>query len=355
MSPLTFRLLDANLNRASEGLRVLEDIARFILDDTTYSRACRLARHELARLAMPYDTMLLSERDSAGDTGRDAPSAAGVNARDLVAIVRANAKRAEESLRVIEELARGGTGRIQIEAAAVERIRYSTYELEKGIAALLLRTEAAHRVRGLYAIVERQFSPGREPVDVAREAIDGGAAVIQLRDKTGDHRLVYHDAVELNELCRQRGVLFVVNDYVDVAAAVSAPAVHVGQEDLPVKVVRQVVSTRTVVGVSCQSVDHVRRALEDGADYIAVGAVFATSQKEKATVVGLDLVRQSKQLVGDVPLVAIGGISAANVAGVIDAGADAVAVIGAVAGRADVAAAAREMCCAMKRTEMSDE
>jgi thiamine-phosphate pyrophosphorylase len=343
MPPLTFRLLDANLNRASEGLRVLEDIARFILDDRTLSRDCKAARHILARVAMPYDATLLTERDSAGDTGREAPTAAGGNPRELVAVVRANAKRVEESLRVIEEFARGGAGGVSIDAVEIERLRYSTYELEKAIAARLLRTEAASRVRGLYAVVDRQFCRGRAPVDVAREAIAGGARVIQLRDKVNERRAVYRDAVELNELCGRHGALFVVNDHVDAAAAVGAPAVHVGQEDLPVDAVRRVVPMATIVGVSCASVDEVRRALDDGADYIAVGAVFPTTQKAEAAVVGLDLLRQARRLVGDVPLVAIGGINLANVAAVIDAGADAVAVIGAVAGRPDVAIAAREM------------
>ena len=346
MSPLVFRLLDANLNRASEGLRVLEDISRFILDNETYSRGCKRARHELARLAMPHDAMLLAGRDSTRDVGREAPAASGGKPRDLLSVVRANAKRVEESLRVLEELSRGAES-IGINAIEIERIRYSVYELEKGIATGLLRRDAARCVRGLYVIVDRQAIGERAPVEVARDAIAGGSSVIQLRDKLSPRDCVYRDAAELSTLCEENGVLFVVNDHVDVAAAVKAPAVHVGQDDLPVAVARRVVPATTIVGVSCHTLDEVERAVGDGADYIAVGAVFPTARKDGATVVGLKLVRMAKERVGQKPLVAIGGIDQTNVAAVIEAGADAVAVISAVVMREDVNAAAREMCAAM--------
>ncbi len=347
MPSLVFRLIDANLNRASEGLRVLEDVARFVLNDQTRSLECKRARHDLARLAMTDDIRLLTERDSTSDVGREAPTAAGGDARDLLSVVRANAKRAEESLRVIEELSRGGTEGIDFDAAQIERIRYDTYELEKRIAAGLVRADTIGRVRGLYAIIDKQVMRGRDPVQVAREAIDGGATVIQQRDKLSERRDSYRDAAAICELCREHGVLFVVNDSVDIAVAVDAPAVHVGQDDLPVEAVRRIVPMTTIVGVSCHSFDDVERALGEGADYIAVGSVYPTSQKESAVVVGLDLVRQARQRIGHTPLVAIGGIDRSTIADIMTAGADAIAVVSAVAGQDDVAGAARELCTAM--------
>ncbi len=342
-----FRLIDANLNRASEGLRVLEDVARFVLNDQTRSLECKSARHYLARLAMKDDLRLLTERDSTSDVGREAPTAAGEDARDLVSVVRANAKRAEESLRVIEELSRGGTEGIDFDAAQIERIRYSTYELEKRIAAGLVRADTIERVRGLYAIIDRQVIRGRDPCQVAREAIDGGASVIQQRDKLSERRDSYRDAVALCKLCRERGVLFVVNDAVDIAVAVDAPAVHVGQNDFPLEAVRKIVPMTTIVGVSCHSLDDVERALGEGADYIAVGSVYPTSQKDNAVVVGLDLLHRARKRTGNTPLVAIGGIDRNTIADVMTAGADAVAVVSAVAGQDDVTGAARELCSAM--------
>ncbi|MFW6055716.1 MAG: thiamine phosphate synthase [Chloroflexota bacterium] len=351
MPSLAFRLIDANLNRASEGLRVLEDVARFVLNDQTHSLECKRARHDLARIAMAKDISLLTERDSAADVGREAPAATGGNARDLVSVVRANAKRAEESLRVIEELSRGKTQGIDFDAAQIERIRYNTYELEKRIAAGLMRSDSRGRVRGLYAIIDRQVLRDRDLVRVAREAIEGGAAVIQQRDKLGGRRDTYRDAAALRELCREHGVLFVVNDAVDIAVAVGAPAVHVGQGDLPLEAVRKIVPMTTIVGVSCHSFDDVERALGEGADYIAVGSVYPTSQKENAVVVGLDLVRRARQRIGHTPLVAIGGIDRYTITDVMSAGADAVAVVSAVAGQDDVTGAARELCAAMDLQE----
>ena len=193
---ISLRLLDANLNRASEGLRVLEDLARFAINDEALSRELKTARHELARLAQPLDIRLLSWRDSAADVGRESTLRAGVPERDLLAVVRANAKRAEESLRVIEELARLPELAACINPGMIERLRYTTYDIEKRLAGRVLRRERAATLRGLYVIVDREVSRGRALNDVAREAIAGGASVIQLRDKVGGRGEVYREAGE---------------------------------------------------------------------------------------------------------------------------------------------------------------
>ncbi len=355
MPSISLRLLDANLNRASEGLRVLEDLARFAVNDEVLSRELKTARHELARLALPLDARLLSWRDSATDVGRESTLRAGVPERDLLSVVRANAKRAEESLRVIEELARLPELAACINPGMIERLRYTTYDIEKRLAGRVLRRERVAGLQGLYVVVDREASRGRALADVAREAIAGGASVIQLRDKVGGRGDVYRSALELNDLCAGSGVLFVVNDYADVAAAVGAAALHVGQDDLPLEVARKLLPIDTVVGVSCHSMEGVRRAQEEGADYIAVGAVFPTLQKENPVVVGVDFVSRARQQVPGTPLVAIGGITLANVGQVVAAGADAIAVIGAVVAQPDVAQAARELVAETRRTEKQRE
>ena len=183
---------------------------------------------------------------------------------------------------------------------------------------------------------------------LASEAIDGGASAIQLRDKAGERSEVYQEALELNALCVEKGALFIMNDYADIAVAVGAGGLHVGQQDLPVAQVRRLLRIDTVVGVSCDDAGSVSRAMADGADYIAVGAVFPTSQKAGAVPVGLEVVTSAREQVGSIPLVAIGGINLQNVASVIDAGADAVAVIGAVILQPDVRRAAAEMAAAIR-------
>lgn len=355
MSSISLRLVDANLNRASEGLRVLEDLARFVINDEVISRELKVARHELARLAQPLDAQLLSWRDSATDVGRESTLRAGGRDRNLLAVVRANAKRAEESLRVIEELARLPELGACVSPGDIERLRYAVYDIEKRLAGRVLRRERVAGLRGLYVVVDREASRGRALTDVAREAIAGGASVIQLRDKIGGRGEVYRAALELSELCAGSGVLFVMNDYADVAAAVGAAALHVGQDDLPLEVVRKLLSIDTVVGVSCDSTEHVRRALKEGADYIAVGAVYPTLQKENPVVVGVEFVRRARQQAPGTPLVAIGGITLANACEVVAAGADALAVISAVVSQPDVARAAREMVSEIRRSEEQRE
>jgi thiamine-phosphate pyrophosphorylase len=348
MAPDYLRLLDANLNRSSEGLRVLEDVARFVADDVSLSRDLRLARHSLADMGKGLDVEMLSARDTVNDVGRE--SGLRVEGeRDLLSVIRANAKRAEESLRVIEELARFPDAPRTVDVAVAERLRYLVYDFEKRLTGRVLRSERTGNLRGLYVVVDRQAAGARALAGIAEEAIDGGASVIQLRDKKSERGEVYREALEVAAVCRQKGAAFIMNDYADIAALVDADGLHIGQCDLPVASVRSLLPLRALVGVSCETEAEIERALEDGADYVAVGAVFPTTQKEVQRVTGLGLVHWSRERIGAVPLVAIGGIGLENVESVIESGADAAAVIGAVVMQPDVRHAAAEMSAAIER------
>ncbi|MBN1856065.1 MAG: thiamine phosphate synthase [Dehalococcoidia bacterium] len=339
----SLRLVDANVNRASEGLRVLEDLARFVANNQMLSLELKQVRHDIAVLVQPLGAQLLSSREAVADVGRESDLRARIPNGDYLAVVRANAKRAEESFRVLEEFARLPEVGSHFAVVDVERLRYATYDIEKRLAGCIMRKERAQSVRGLYVVVDREAA-GTRPLDaIAREAIAGGASVIQLRDKTGSKSEVYRSAVLLNDICVENGVLFVMNDHMDVAAAVKAAAAHVGQDDLPLKVVRTLLPIDTIVGVSCRTEDDVRRAQEDGADYIAVGAVFPTTQKEDSAPLGLDFLKHVRGLIPGIPLCAIGGIGPGNIEDVVRAGADSIAVIGAVVMQPDVTTAAREL------------
>jgi thiamine-phosphate pyrophosphorylase len=188
---------------------------------------------------------------------------------------------------------------------------------------------------GLYVILDRQFLVGRDEVDIARQIIDGGARVIQLRDKQSKKRDLLLIAQKLKELCSQAGVLFIINDYLDLAIAVDADGLHIGQEDLPLPVVRRELSIDKIVGCSVTTLSEAKKAQNEGVDYIAVGSIFPTTTKKGATVVGVDILKELKRTVS-VPLVAIGGINQNNVDEVVAAGADAIAVISAILGEEDV-------------------
>jgi len=348
------RMIDANLNRMSEGLRVLEDVARFVLDDAQLSQRLRALRHELMRGTGGLRIELLSHRDSDEDVGRHcafsleqkSPVEQVAARQSLLEVVTANAKRVQESLRVIEELAKLPELSGRLNSASFERGRFSLYSLEKDLISRISRREKREKIAGLYPILDRQFLAGRDELDVATDIIEAGARVIQLRDKQSSKRELLSVAQKLRELCTKASVLFIINDYLDLALAVDADGVHVGQKDLPLPVVRKELSIDRIVGCSVTTVSQALEAVRDGADYIAVGSIFSTATKKDATVVGLDRLREVRQRVS-IPVVAIGGINCANVGQVVSAGADAVAVISAVLGERDVREAARKLVTAI--------
>ena len=340
-------MIDANLNRSSEGLRVLEDVARFLLDDAEISQRLRTLRHDLARETKSLSAGLLSGRDAEHDVGRprsnDKELTRGVTSlASLVGLVTANAKRVEESLRVIEELAKLPEMNSLLNSAGFEQTRFALYILERDLISKISRRHKTDRMAGLYVILDRQFLAGRDELEVARQIIDGGARVIQLRDKQSKKGELLVVAQKLRELCSQAGVLFIVNDYLDLALAVDADGLHIGQQDLPLAVVRRQLPIDRIVGCSITTVLQATKAQNEGVDYLAVGSVFATTTKEEAIVVGLDTVRELKRTIST-PLVAIGGINESNIGEVVIAGADAVAVVSAVLGEKDTRDAVQKL------------
>ncbi|MGB2694423.1 MAG: thiamine phosphate synthase [Dehalococcoidia bacterium] len=200
------------------------------------------------------------------------------------------------------------------------------------------------RIRGLYVIIDPDACASRDPIDVARLALKGGAALLQWRDKRRDKGEQLAQAGAIRELCRAHDALFIANDHVDLALVLEADGVHLGQHDLPVEAVRPLVPPRFIVGVSTNNADEARRAQAAGASYVAVGAIFPTASQapERTRPASPERLREVKVAV-DVPVVAIGGVTAANVNQVIEAGADAIAVISAVCAADDVRAAAQEL------------
>jgi thiamine-phosphate diphosphorylase len=200
---------------------------------------------------------------------------------------------------------------------------------------------AAARVRGLYLIVDPDACAGRRGVDIARLAIEGGASVVQWRDKRRDKGDQLDDVRAIRDLCHAHDALFIVNDHVDLALAAGADGVHLGQHDLPATLAREIGETM-MIGVSTNDAAEARRAAADGADYVAVGAIFPTRSKDATRPASLARLREVRAAVS-VPVVAIGGIDATNARRVIDAGASAIAVISAVCAAPDPRASAHEL------------
>src|SRR3990172_1291419 len=192
----------------------------------------------------------------------------------------------------------------------------------------------------LYVILDSAAARGRELPALLEAVLAGGCRVVQLREKTVPMAELYPLARRLRERCRQAAALFIVNDRADLALALDADGLHVGQDDLPAAAARRLLRPGIILGVSTHDARQAGRALADGADYIAVGSMFATETKPGFQLVGPELIRRIRPEV-PVPIVGIGGITEDRAQAVIAAGADAVAVISAVCAAADPEAATR--------------
>jgi thiamine-phosphate pyrophosphorylase len=346
MSRQTLRIIDANLNRTGEGLRILEDIARLLLNDAALTEQLKTMRHELIRSDSSFQQQLLQSRNAEGDVGANIEVPGEEKARELPVVLVANARRVQESLRTLEELAKVPGTTPELDSDKFKQARFNLYTIERKLLSKLLRQDKLGHIPGLYVIIDTEALKGRSHIEVASQAIRGGARTIQLRDKVQSREKLLSVAQQLRTLCSEHDVLFIMNDYLDVALGTDADGLHLGQDDLPVKVARRLLPLGKIVGGSATTVEQAVKAQAQGADYIAVGAIYPTASKTSTTtpakVVGLETLRQVRQAV-TLPLVAIGGITKDNAAEVVAAGADSVAVISAVLGAESPEAAARQI------------
>jgi len=198
------------------------------------------------------------------------------------------------------------------------------------------------RAAGVYLVTEEALSGGRTSVQIAAAAIAAGIGIVQLREKLGTARRALEIAVALRSATREHGGLLLVNDRLDLALAADADGVHLGQDDVPVATARAILGPDALIGLSITDPAQLEMRDVRDADYLGVGAVFPTDSKADARYTGLELLAAARGAV-DLPIVAIGGITPENAAAAVQAGADVVAVIGAIAGAADPESAARHL------------
>lgn len=329
------RILDANFNRAREGLRVIEDFVRFGLDDARLSATLKQLRHDFSLATQPLIDRAIAFRDVLADVGTSISTSSETSRASERELVLANCKRLGESLRSIEEHAKLLD---PAAAASVERLRYRFYTVEQAIAQRLRPLATRFQQVRLYVLITERICKGPW-LECARAAIAGGADCLQLREKELDGAELLNRARQLVELCRRHDVLCVINDRADIAVLSDADGVHVGQSDLPVRAARRIVGDK-LVGVSTHEIAHAQRAVDDGADYIGVGPIFRSPTKPRDFVAGLDYARAVAQDIR-IPAVGIAGITIENVDQVMATGLRAVAVTQAIVGADDVNAAAR--------------
>ncbi|MCC7473894.1 MAG: thiamine phosphate synthase [Pirellulales bacterium] len=336
--PSLLRILDASLNRATEGLRVVEDYARFALDDAFLTAQIKQLRHELAAGATSIDTLARhSARDTLRDVGTQVSTATENLRLDTWDVCAANLKRAEQSLRSLEEYGKV----IEAEfARTCEHLRYRLYTVEKSLDGTRISRQ---RLQGctLCVLVDGQDSPERFS-RLGRELVEAGVGMIQLRDKRLDDRALIGRARLLRQHTHASNTLAIINDRADIAAAVKADGVHLGQQDLAVKDARAILGTQALIGVSTHNLAQARQAVLDGANYLGAGPTFPSSTKSFEAFASLDYLQDVACEIS-LPTFAIGGIDSSNLAEVQATGLSRIAVAAAVTASSNPASAAREL------------
>ncbi len=328
VNPALARIVDASLNRAREALRVLDDAARFALDDAALCEGVKALRHDLAAAlasgAFGRATRLAA-RDIEGDVGTGIKTAGEGKREGLGGVVAAACGRLTESLRSIEEACKAAGDAAA--AGTVERLRYRAYEIERRMCTLLPDRAAAPQWRVCVLLTEELCEGGRWE-HVAAESLAGGADAIQLREKTLEGGELLRRAKRLVAIAREHDAAVIINDRPDVAVMSDAAGVHLGQGDLPPREVRAAVGAGMIIGVSTANTDQARAALAAGADYCGIGPMFATTTKHKPVLAGPAYARAflADPICSSRPHLAIGGITPDNISELVTAGVRGVAV-----------------------------
>lgn len=332
------RILDANANRASEGLRVVEDYLRFAENDGYLSRTCKQIRHELAETLAELDVeQRLACRSTTTDVGVASDAESEYDRANLRDVALANLHRVAEALRALEE-----NSKIKSVALArrFESLRYRIYTLEKSIGHVA-RSRRILRRAGLYVLVDERFGFGRDFENRIRELVEAGVDAIQLRIKGAADRDVISAASALRAATQQSDTLLIVNDRPDIARISGADGVHLGQEEMNVAQARLIVGPDMLIGLSTHTLEQARQGVLAGADYIGIGPVFTSKTKTFRQFVGLDLV---EQVTSEIPIAtfAIGGITLDRLTYLLEVGVSRIAVSHAIWAAEDAGRAARQ-------------
>ena len=317
-----YRIIDANVNRSSEALRVLEDCVRFIKDSKGPSKKLKDIRHFINDTFSKLDNLILY-RESQLDIGREVENKSF--RKSIRDVIRANCKRLEESLRVLSEYGQ----LLEIDTKKLEEYRYEIYTIEKE----LIKNERLIRLQNakLYLVASTGDKLStHEFLSVIEKSIKGGIDIIQLREKHKYEKTILALAKEIKKLISGTEVLFIINDRVDLALAADADGVHLGQDDMPIEEARKITPNGFIIGLSTHSATQGEDGLNSSVDYLGVGPVFLTPTKPDYKAAGLEYVTWANKNMKDKPWFAIGGINEENIKEVVNAGASKTAIVRAV-------------------------
>jgi len=321
-----FSLIDANLSRAKEGMRVVEDTIRFVLRNEALYAKIRPLRHLLAQLEYLLGSAArLTGRDFDNDLGRASPDNNLASRRNFWSLMKANFSRLEEALRVLEEYTKIY---LPQHYSYFQKLRHDVYRLEFEVL-----SSTSHYWLQLY-FESGIVYPLSDNVDELIWLIDHGAKVIQLRNKSSDKNEIYNQAKFLCEYIEKKDntvfgytpILLIIDDCVEVAAKLPVAGVHIGQNDMPFLQARKILGSSKIIGKSNNNLEQMQASVNEGADYVGIGPIFTTPIKKDYIPVGVDLIKKIKKEIF-IPWVAIGGINKENAPELYSVGANNIAVI----------------------------
>jgi len=312
------QIIDANLDRAREGLRVLEDWARFGLGNEDFVIRIKNFRQILGKNHLEIYKL---SRNHIEDQCKGLSHDEQTKRKSPSKIISCNSARVQEALRVIEEFSRNHNNKL---SKIASEIRYEIYTLEIELLNFnnRKRAELIINENNLYSITDHR----ENLLEIIEKILLGGVKIIQHRYKKGNDKSHLKEAIEINNLCKKYNSLFIVNDRVDIALASNADGVHLGQNDIDIKTARKLLGISKIIGVSANNSTDIYKAVKDGCDYIGVGPVFPTLTKKDKESLGVEKI---KVLIKDIniPCFAIGGINKLNISSLTNHGISKVAMV----------------------------
>jgi thiamine-phosphate pyrophosphorylase len=299
-----YQIIDANLDRAREGLRVLEDWARFGPGGDIFVANIKNYRQILGKNHL---RIYKQSRNYIEDQCKGLSHKEQNNRKTTEQIISSNAGRVQEALRVIEEFSRLHNKEL---SKVASEIRYEIYTLEIDLLNLSNSKESKKILRenDLYVITD----PKENLLETIEDILIGGVKIIQHRFKKGTDKDHLEEAIKLKKLCKRYSSLFIINDRVDIAIASNADGIHLGQDDLDLKTARKLLGYSKIIGISANNEIDISKALKEGCDYIGIGPVFETATKRDKKPMGIEKIKKlTKDL--NVTWFAIGGIKSNNI------------------------------------------
>jgi len=326
MTEILYRIIDANYNRAREAFRVMEEYCRFGLNNPALSGQAKRCRHQLCNaLGSISQELLLSHRDTEGDVGKELKVEGQLQRKSLQDCFTAAAKRASEALRALAETTQALDPAI---AATMEKLRFQVYALEKNAVLFACSKHKFESVR-LYVLINA--TPQKNPSEVlnlVKCCVENGADCIQLRAKDLHDSDLLSLAKRFTALCKDGGVVSIINDRVDIAILSGADGVHLGQHEISVADARTLTKGPFIIGVSTHNLDELHNAIESGCDYAAVGPAFCSPTKPLINVAGPEYLKKAVPILDNAGIfhVAIGGIHSNTITDLLQIGVRTVAV-----------------------------